>query len=333
MGATSSTRKVAPEPVTFIEGKKEVKCYNASDNYYLKSKEFYEQNKGDIIIRSKSHEFQVHSQIISISSPLFASILSYTMEEKKSGVIDYSTYPDEILDKFLRYIYYRAAILEEKEMSLEDLGKILLLVELFDMHMLDEAKEILMNKIHSTIEKSDLSNLCILTNFFSVAPSSISKYYTKFYKKSLHKLLFIIKDRAEFITLLKKNYINGKAGAVNCYDNLPRGEYGRPHDYEHYLCCAHVNIHQHHQNLKKENVTLTCNKSSKICCISYNLSNKEIPLDAEKRYCCSHRSNIPEEVLQFEKKVNIEIDLNERVKADLINELFSFISGLQYSSD
>ena len=163
---------------------KDIKCYVETDNYHQKFKELYESNVGDFIIIGNSKNFVVDCTILSTNSSLFRSLLLTNMEEKKLGQLDYSKYDDVVIDIFLRYLYYRAEIGDIVNNSLSSLERSLSLMELFDMHMLEDAKAIMLNKftqyIETIIEMAQISQITNLTS-----PKEGRIFFEEVYRKCL----------------------------------------------------------------------------------------------------------------------------------------------------
>ncbi|AYV80449.1 MAG: hypothetical protein Harvfovirus1_74 [Harvfovirus sp.] len=319
---THSSKGAQHETVTLIsEAKTEIKSTKPVDDHQLRLKSLYEENNGDVVIRSKSREFKVHSTVLNMASALFKAI---------GG--DYIKYEDETVDLFLRYVYYQAPLFEGDgmwvEITIDEIEKKRPLLELFELHKLTQGKDIIIKQLDKLIESTtNIYKLCLIANYFSFK----GEIFWVHYRKSLIKLLFAINERTFWMISSGMLAVKEKGAPVNCYDNLLPGKYGRPGNYLNYLCCQHGKINPH--NLRDPVANLRCRETDKVCCVSFSASSQDVPVGAETRYCCQHRSNIPEQVLLFEKEKtkgcidgDSKIELNDKVREDLMRDMISFLN-------
>ncbi|AYV82815.1 MAG: hypothetical protein Hyperionvirus2_183 [Hyperionvirus sp.] len=328
MGTSSSKGAAcASEKVSLMEEEKseDVKCHVALDHHHLKLKNMYEENNGDVVVRSKSKEFKVLSVIITAGSALFKSMV------EKGGAIDYTKYEDDTIDSLLRYIYYQGTSFYYNELCVEisvgEIEKIRALLELFEIHGLEAGKELFKKQIDVLIESTiNVTKLCVIAGNLSL----MGEMFLGEYRKSLKKVLFVMSQRTEWMISSGMFDVKERGYVVGCYDNLAPGKFDRKPAYVSYLCCQHGKGNPH--NLKDPTAEMKCMVSGKVCCISFSSKGREIPENAEKRYCCLHRSSVPDEVTVFEKEMAVLLDparkiiLKDKVKNDLMIEMMSVLN-------
>jgi len=299
--------KTNKQRLTANESKLEPKAVSVAFTHNLKG--MYEENNGDIFIRSKMKEFRVHRLIICLNSVLFKSMFSHEMEEKKSNVVDYSKYDDETIDLFLRYLYYQPALFDK--ISLDEFEKKSLLLELFDMHFLKDGIDAMLKQMDKIIDAcNDINDLCKIITYLKSKPNLFENCYSI----CLKKIMLVICD----ILDLKKNRL------TDCYDSIPAKLGIKMGIHTHKLCCKHK---ANNDNGLAE-ATRFHNINGLYYCISYTFDGPGIspPSQAIKDYCCLHRSTTTKEVIEFQKKLQYNVDIPETIKQDLMTEILKQIN-------
>lgn len=301
------------EPIGKLESISNIsipKVEHVSNKLSHNMKKMYEENKGDIIIKSKTREFRVHSLLLSLNSSLFKSMFSHEMEEKKSKIINYENYDDETIDLFLRYLYYQGDIFSDSTISLDEFQKKSPLLELFDMHFLEDAMDNMRKQMNLIIESTiDIQDLCKILIYLK------SKYVLETcYLNGLKK----------FIVEMQKISELKKYQSFSCYDSIPPGIGNKPISHKHRFCCKHladINLDKINPFLADATPFVRCKESKKYYCIAFTMERSNVTQIAESKYCCEHRSIEPKEMVEFKKKITCNINLPETIKHDLINEM------------
>lgn len=241
-------------------------------------KELFEQNTGDIVIKTKDREFNVISHILSLVSPAFKK----EIENSITRTIDLSFYYSDNVETMLKYIYFKDM---STDTNLYDANKLCDIVHLFDLCNLIRPKISLLLQMGEIRKK----------NFIFAALNEFSKY-----------------DDGLF-SIIRKKYCDHIIKVMR--SNIKHECFDKGSDSKHRWCCKHTIKKADNRYVTYEiNNTFGCictnlkKRSNVDESLKYYQEDKFDPNKYFVDRCCEHR--------KLDVEIDDEYNYDELLKLD-----------------
>ncbi len=283
-----------------------------NDKLKLSLYKLYKSNTGDITLVLQNEKILIHSFVLTLCS-FFERVLSTSMKEQETKLIDLSTYDSQSIKYMCEFLYtstidFSTTLLKTQVSKAEEITKLILLADTFMfselvIYLNGEIKKILIDvELEEKTFTTIVNSLYMKKNMESV---DINKICQEYFDKYIYKCYVNIPREFTY------NKMNDLINLHVCYDSIKPGtryeKIYRDEGDTYYHCCQHFHIeNMKRQYLKKNDgdsqfFDIENNKKYvKTHCFTYvnlnniNLTHSDIPQDKidelSTSQCCLHKN-------------------------------------------
>ena len=263
------------------------------DDNYLILKKLYENDIGDVTVKTlDKFEKKMIAFILTDKSPVFKTMLSIDMLEKKEKVITIEDFDDFIVDQFFKHLYYNGD-LEPAELTIPQRFQ---MYSIYEKYGIDYMVLYMKNELKIHCDEGNMMEYLaecnkypmLTTEIFNVCVDLLTKKYLRIFK---HNSLFV----------------------AGCYDSVFPGVGGKPSNHNFRFCCQHHNteLQVPYYSTKVDRDVKTDQEKLPPCTRADVDGDIVRTTRYNTAFCCQHRDLLPE---KDKYKALIDKDLEAQKK-------------------